>query len=225
MSDDRLIIVGVCGSVYLEDGLRLGSAGSGKDAFADQACIEFGFMKIGLGDGVKSSFDDIDQRERSLTKELGENGISTRNAWQVLGTECRHRSQNKTLWSSLAIAKISYLAFQHPVRRTRFIIPDMRFLEEQQEFLRWCALENAVFCLVEVRRTLKNASRSYNVKEGMHSSETETKKLKPTIVVENIGGLSELHRLSSTVISGLIHDPSECERWMQVASQSEETKS
>lgn len=123
--NDRLIIIGLCGE-----------ARSGKDTVASHLVHEFGFTRIGLADGVRAAFRDLDGPTWERTKELEANDLSVRWALQTLGTECRTDVVDdwEKHWVDHLFIKLCYLYRYHLPRRTRFVVPDVRFPYEADLF-------------------------------------------------------------------------------------------
>lgn len=201
-------ILGVCGSTYDCTLKRLGSKRTGKDEVARIASTHFGFTALGLGDTIKSCFDDMDGRERFLSKELDENSWSKRKGWQIFGTEAREDAGFNPAWVQITLIKINYLAKYHPVPRARFIIPDFRFGFEQDLVQQWAAERGWVFRLIHVKRMLKKddpAEKSFSLSDSQHSSEQRTGELNPHIILLNdTPTLSEFHSKSHKLIEEIV---------------------
>lgn len=124
--DSRLVVVGLTGV-----------AGSGKDTVASILGLHHGFTRIALGDGVKSALRDLDGLSCAFTKELGAGGLSSREAWQMLGGDAREDLAHATMaldinlaWTYVVGIKIAYCLRRHPVRRHRFVVPDISYKHE-----------------------------------------------------------------------------------------------
>jgi hypothetical protein len=120
---EPLLILGICGV-----------ARSGKDTIARHLANYHGFFRIGLADGPRSTFTDLDGPTWELRKELEAAGKSQRWAVQTIGTECREdldaEEARRAHWCHEALIKIRYLSHYHPVPRRRFVFPDVRFPAE-----------------------------------------------------------------------------------------------
>lgn len=151
----ELIVIGITGK-----------AGAGKDTAANALVQYRDCHRVALADGVRSAFGDLSGPTGQLYKELT-GDFTYRRALQLLGTEARQRTANQRLWISLLLCKTAYLAGLHPVRRTRFVVPDVRYPLEvaglKAAIHRW----GGVFGLLKVTRTHR-----LEIPESNHSSET-----------------------------------------------------
>jgi hypothetical protein len=170
-----------------------GVARSGKDTVAGILCRKYGFTRIGLADGIRSSFRDLDGLTWDLTKELEEAGKSSRWALQNFGSEARLRAMCPDLWLDLVATKITYLANVHPNPRRRFVIPDVRFPSEA------ATLDNMVNPL-DGRHFLWRVVRpgaGLGGPEGQHASEREMESLRPDVTIRNTGPMEYLEAIVS----------------------------
>ncbi len=172
--DTRLIVVGITGV-----------ARSGKDTIAQTLCTRFGFTRIALADGVRSAFRALDGLSGELTKELEADESTTRWALQKIGTEAREDTADllrigddielaNVIWIHLLMIKLMYLHRYHPVRRHRFVVPDIRFPHEPDTlkcFIReaggtyqtWAAIRDGAGLIGEAARHKSEKSVQYIV--------------------------------------------------------------
>lgn len=156
-----------------------GKARSGKDTAAQALVMRRGFHRIGLADAVRSAFGDLSGQTGELFKEL--TGDHTyRKALQVLGTEGRLATKNPRLWSQVALAKIYYAWKLHPVSRSKFVIPDVRFLIEVATLTACVSRWGGAFHLIRIERP-----GCESIAESSHRSETEMAQLQPAVTIQN----------------------------------------
>lgn len=186
---NRLIIVGLCGA-----------ARSGKDTVAAHLVHEFGFTRIGLADGVRSAFRDIDGLTWERTKELEAAGKTTRWALQTLGTECREdlaKDSDDAHWVDHLLIKIRYLSYYHSVRQTRFVVPDIRFPFEAEciRLVSQAAFGAGKFCCWRIVRPGAGLSGD----SGKHSSETGIGQIEYGDAIYNDGMIDQLRASTSAM--------------------------
>jgi hypothetical protein len=186
---ERLIVIGLCGE-----------ARSGKDTVAQHLVHEFGFTRIGLADGVRSAFADIDGPTWEARKELEAAGKTNRWAAQTLGTECREFVGCDTHWIDHALIKINYLARQHPVARTRFVIPDIRFGFEAENFTDVIGAWNGKFACWRITRPGSGLTGD----AAKHSSETGVSDVRCTERISNDSSIQVLRMYVSELAKELL---------------------
>ena len=178
---DKLLIVGLCGL-----------ARSGKDTAARYLCVDHGFTRLGLADGVRSAFRDLDGPTGELTKELEAASLTQRWALQRLGTDARESltlgKAYRYLWVDVLMCKIQYLGMIHPTPRLRFVVPDLRFPYEA-DMLRIYARERGGY--FEAWK-LDRPGSGLNGDAGEHKSETSLDAIRADADVRNTGGLLDL---------------------------------
>lgn len=162
-----------------------GLARSGKDTAAGILAAEYGFTRVGFGDGVRDAFRSIDGPTWELGKDLEQAGKSSRWALQVLGTEAREVLKlgggYRYLWIDTLLCKVRYLAFHHPKPRLRIVVPDVRFPQEA-DMIRIYAREWAgVSRIVRIERD----GAGLQGPEGQHASETQVRDVRADVVIRN----------------------------------------
>jgi hypothetical protein len=168
-----------------------GASGVGKDVAVAALDYERGCWPIALADGIKSALDDLDGRTREVTKRLEKAGISRRMAWQRIGTESRVAARNRRLWTSLALAKIHFLAhLPEPFAVRRFAIPDFRAdVVEEACFRAALPAWGGRFGLA---RVLRPGAGPLPGEAGRHSSEHAWAAMTPDATIHNEGSLADL---------------------------------
>lgn len=116
-----LTVIGICGHNRV-----------GKDTVAAVLCSQAGFTRIALADGVREAFGGLDGPTWELRKDMDAAGAKSREAMQVLGTECREEIGSRLHWANHLLIKIRYAAFHHAPARVDFVIPDIRFPHEPE---------------------------------------------------------------------------------------------
>ncbi len=167
---EPLIVIGVTGR-----------ARAGKDTVAGVLGLHHGFHRVALADGVRSALNDLSGPTGEFHKELSDEH-NYRKALQILGTEARLLIPSTKLWTSLALCKIAYAAFGHPVKRKRFVIPDVRYLAEVAHLKAVVSRWGGRFYLLKVERP-----GSPFIAESSHSSELEVDKIEPDYTLWNTG--------------------------------------
>jgi hypothetical protein len=178
-----------------------GVARSGKDTIAKLLCARHGFTRIALADGLRSAFGDLDGLTWDLRKELETFGISQRTMLQIMGTECRMEIGFPRLWIALLLVKINYLAHHHPVPRTEFVVPDIRFLVEASEFREM--IPTRIGGSFDLWKVVRPGSGLDGI-EGMHASETELDLIHPDVTIHNGNSIRELEAAVNTYARQLL---------------------
>ncbi len=190
MSQERLIVIGVCGE-----------AEHGKDAVGKALEAMRGFHVLGLADGIRGMLDDLDGRTWEFSKERNKAGISDRKAMQDGGTECREDINAANLWLDLLFAKIRYASHYHSVPRCRFVIPDVRHPREVRYLEMMTQRFRGVYETWKVYRPGHTA-----IKESAHSSETSVAAIMPDLTLVNDQGLGHLRTQSLEACDRLLRD-------------------
>lgn len=188
---NNLIVIGLAGR-----------ARSGKDTVAQHLVHRHGFFRIGLADGVRAAFRDLDGPTWERTKELDpEIGFSLRWALQTLGTECRTKVVGaRCHWVHHALIKIAYMAIHHQEPRHRFVIPDIRFRFEERELdMRLPTMDGIFRCWMIERDGAGLAGEL-----GNHSSETEIEKIPVSLGIGNHGTIAELRELVDRAVEKVL---------------------
>lgn len=176
-----------------------GQARAGKDTVGQHLVSEYGFTRLGLADGVRSAFAEIDGPTWELRKELDNTNKTNRWVMQTLGTECRNEIDCKLHWVNHLLVKIAYLAWHHPSPRSWFVVTDIRFpheIERIREAIEPCGR----FVSWRVTRPgfgLMGAA-------AKHSSETSVDDLDSHGTIFNDGTLAELRASVDTLAVPLI---------------------
>jgi hypothetical protein len=150
-----LVVIGLCGK-----------ARSGKDTAAAALSLHRGCHRIALADGIREALASLSGPSGDFYKELTPEH-NFRRALQTLGTEGRDAANCPGLWVDLALAKIWYAWRLHPVQRSRFVIPDIRYRHEAAMFRSQVARWGGRFGILGLIR------RDADIPESSHSSETE----------------------------------------------------
>ena len=192
---DRLIVIGITGL-----------ARAGKDTVAKILESRHGFFRIGLADGVRAAFSDLDGPTWELRKEIEAAGSTARKALQTIGTEARldvalhagqlayrrdsegARDSAARLWVHLLAVKIRYLCMYHPAPKYRFVVPDMRFADEHY------SLDDLVHHWGGEYQTWRIHREGAGLAgdSGKHASETEIDRIPAHAEIQNHGTIGDL---------------------------------
>lgn len=164
-----------------------GKAGAGKDAAAKFLEAHMGFQTVALADGIRESLNALDGRTWAYRKERDAAGMTDRRALQLMGTECREDLGCLYLWMELVAVKLWYAYRYHPEPRTRFVIPDLRYIREDHYL-------SDVVKLMGGRYELWRISRvgGAEIAESSHSSEREGDSIPVSRWIWNDGTLTDL---------------------------------
>jgi hypothetical protein len=169
-----LVVIGICGK-----------ARSGKDTAANSLCLYRDFHRIALADGIREALAGLGGPTGSFLKELTPEH-NYRRALQTLGTESRDAANCPGLWVHLALTKIHYAHKIHPVKRDRFVIPDIRYRHESSMFRSQVARWGGRFGVLKLSRP------EAEIAESSHSSETEVDNVISDLIYENDSSLDDL---------------------------------
>jgi hypothetical protein len=172
---DGLIVIGITGL-----------ARSGKDTVAKILELNHGFTRIGLADGVRSAFADLDVP----TWEQSKGGMNIRNALQMLGAESRETlDADASEYHRIHHALIK-ISFAHSVLgRDRFVIPDVRFPREAAERKRQVEIwDGRFYCLRLVRPGISGLQGE----AAKHSSESRIDEVPVDRTIVNNGAIQLL---------------------------------
>lgn len=182
---DPLIVIGLTGY-----------ARSGKDSVAAFLAAHAQFQTMALADAIRDSVDSLDGRTWAYRKERGSAHMSERKALQLLGTECRERLGCEFLWCELAAAKMLYASQHHPVPRSRFVIPDLRYAHEDVYF------EDTVRELGGHYENWRITRPSLvKIAESDHSSEQHIEDIAYSRMIQNTGSLNLLAQRTLEALS------------------------
>ncbi len=182
----ELLVIGICGQ-----------ARAGKDTIASHLVARHGFTRIALADGVRSLITDIDGPTWELRKQIESMGKTSRWAAQIAGTESRKAIANlpgfttvDSHWIDHLLIKLEFLNNRLLPWRTRFVIPDIRFLAEPVRISAAVNLLGGRFVSWKVRRD----GAGLGGEAGQHASEQEIELIPAHIGFSNNGEVEQLFR-------------------------------
>ena len=172
-----------------------GKRRSGKDTIADMLCTEYGYQKIRIADPLKKvvkilfGYED-DQLECDFKDVLDPRwGVSPRQVMQYMGTEVmqEHIQQllpdiGRKFWIRSLIHTHLEKAADNP--SMRLVIPDLRFLHEEEELRKY----GVTIWKVHRRDVEAHAC-------DLHVSEKEWQSIHHDVLIENHGNVDALKQV------------------------------
>lgn len=166
-----------------------GKARAGKDTIAAHLVQRHGFTRIALGDGVRSAITDLDGPTWELRKQIEVRGKTSRWAAQTLGTESRLAIPGAANhWIDHLLIKLEFMANRIVPGRSKFVIPDMRFVNEHSRLGNSVAYLGGEFQSWKVLRS----GSGLNGPESMHASEQEIDQIESHVTLSNDSPIASL---------------------------------
>lgn len=174
----------------------VGKAQSGKSTAATQLVNKHGFVRLRFADTLKSMLYAMGLTEREVDGDLKQKecellgGNTPRYAMQTLGTEWGRRLIGPNIWVDCLARKLE----QH-IRGgvTKFVVDDVRFLNEAKYLARLSNDGNFDTCLIRIHRDYTNQYEK-------HQSETEMEMIDTRYSVGNFGTIEEFRENVSNVL-------------------------
>lgn len=178
-----------------------GQSGHGKDTAARILCAVHGFTRVSLGDGIREALHSIAGVDGRGYKAINRKSSYVR-ALQLLGTECREdvarlmetvdQVEMQALlehWLTHAKLKMTYLIKHHPEPAFRFVVPDVRRVDEAASLARWVGKLGGQYLTWRITRP-----DAAPIPEASHSSETLVKHVIADRSIGNCGSYRDLAR-------------------------------
>lgn len=165
----------------------VGKAQAGKSTAAKHLVENYGFVRLRFADTLKSmlyamglSYEEIDGYKKISECELL-GGNTPRYTMQTLGTEWGRKLISEDLWINCLDRNMrSFIR----AGAKKFVIDDVRFLNEARYIARVSEEENFKVCLVRIHR-------EYVKQKDIHQSETEMDLIDTHYSIGNFGTIEE----------------------------------
>lgn len=176
----------------------VGKAGSGKTVVGQHLVNNYRYKRLRFAERLKAMLYAFGLNEREVDgDDKGKPceslcGQTPRHAMQTLGTEWGRRIIGDDLWvKALERDLIAYIN----VGITKFVIDDMRFLNEESwlDNLYDIIYKHGDMLDTRIIRIIRDVEEISKSDGSMHVSETEMDKIVPDLWIENTGTLEELY--------------------------------
>ena len=176
----------------------VGKAGSGKTTAGAHLCIHHGYKRLRFADRLKSMLYTFGLSIRELEGDLKSVpceklcGRTPRYMMQTLGTEWGRRMIDDDIWVK-ALERDLLTSMGEGF--TKFVIDDMRFLNEEAwlDNLYDIIYKHGDMLDTRIVRIIRDVEEVSKSDGSMHVSETEMDKIVPDLWIENTGTLEELY--------------------------------
>ena len=176
----------------------VGKAGSGKTISGQYLVDHFGYKRLRFAERLKAMLYAFGLNEREVDGDDKGTpceslcGQTPRHAMQTLGTEWGRRMIGDKLWVK-ALERDMLLEISAGM--TKFVIDDMRFLNEEAWLynLYDSMYKHGDMLDVRIVRIIRDVEEVSKNDDSMHISETEMDKIVPNLWIENTGTLEELY--------------------------------